>query len=280
VPRRTSTNRRLYSDADIERLQLLRAAVTVGHSVGQLTGLTNDELRGILRRASGDRSSSTAGLASEANSAPFFIEASVSAILDLDSEALGLALTRAEIALSRLSLIDDVVIPLVQKLGNLWSEGSLKIAHEHMASSVIRTFLGDILRFCEVPPTASPIVFTTPVGQLHELGALIAAVAAASEGWQSIYLGPNLPAEEITAAVEQTQASMVGLSIVYPPGDPRVHQELRALRHYVSEAVVLIVGGRSAEAYAEALEVTRAIRIQNIPSFREKLESVRLLGFS
>jgi len=49
-------------------------------------------------------------------------------------------------------------------------------------------------------------------------------------------------------------------------------------RHWaaiVSERVVLIVGGRAAEAYSEALEAIGAIRVQDIPSFRRRLESLR-----
>ncbi|NIO11688.1 MAG: MerR family transcriptional regulator [Deltaproteobacteria bacterium] len=277
VPCRTLTNRRLYSEANIERLGLLKNAVMTGNSIGQIAGLTNDEIRKILGRGEGveKASSPTALPASEASSSLFLVEASVSAVLDLDAGALERTLTRAEINLSKLSLIDQVVVPLVQKLGDLWSDGSLKIVHEHMASSVIRTFLGDILRFSEVPPTAIPIILTTPVGHLHELGALIAAVTSASEGWRSMYLGPNLPAEEITNAAERTQAKVVGLSVVYPPDDPRVIRELKALRRYLSETVVLVVGGQAAEAYSEALDAIGAIQLKDIPSFRVRLASLR-----
>ncbi|NIO03254.1 MAG: MerR family transcriptional regulator [Proteobacteria bacterium] len=277
APGRSPTNRRLYSEANIERLGLLKNAVMVGHSIGQLAGLTNDEIRKILGRGEGgyESPSPTSTPTFHIASPLFFVEASVSALLDLDSGALERLLTRAEITLSKFSLIDQVIVPLVQKLDELWSSGSLKIVHEHMASSVIRTFLGDILRFCEIPPTASPIIMTTPVGQLHELGALIAAVAAASEGWRSIYLGPNLPAEEITNGVEQTQATVVGLSLVYPPDDPRVLREIKTLRRCLPERVVLIVGGRAAEAYSKALEAIGAIHVQDIPSFRRRLESLR-----
>jgi len=50
VPGRGPANRRLYSEANIERLGLMKNAVMVGHSIGQLAGLTNDEIRRILGR--------------------------------------------------------------------------------------------------------------------------------------------------------------------------------------------------------------------------------------
>jgi len=38
-PRRNETNRRLYSNSDIRRLQLLRRAVQSGHSISQVAAL-------------------------------------------------------------------------------------------------------------------------------------------------------------------------------------------------------------------------------------------------
>src|SRR4028119_341939 len=45
IPGRTQTGHRAYTDADIERLQLLRDATQAGHSISRITHLPNDELR-------------------------------------------------------------------------------------------------------------------------------------------------------------------------------------------------------------------------------------------
>ena len=50
TPVRTPTNRRLYSEADIERLHLLRRATLAGHSIGQIAGLPIDDLRALVAR--------------------------------------------------------------------------------------------------------------------------------------------------------------------------------------------------------------------------------------
>jgi methanogenic corrinoid protein MtbC1 len=196
-------------------------------------------------------------------------------MVNLDGSALETSLRRGAINLSRHALMDDVIVPLLQKLGDLWSAGSVKTVHEHMASSVIRTFLGEMLLLSEIPDSAPNIIATTPAGQLHELGALIAAVTATSEGWRTTYLGPNLPAEEITSGAMKTQARVIALSIVYPADDPRLVGELERLSRYVSDHVVLIVGGRAAEAYRSTLEAIGALILHDMVSFRGKLESLK-----
>src|SRR5574342_712996 len=47
-PMRTPTNRRLYSDADIQRLLLLQRATAAGHAIGQVAHLTNENIQKII----------------------------------------------------------------------------------------------------------------------------------------------------------------------------------------------------------------------------------------
>jgi len=276
-PERTPKNRRLYSEADIERLCLLKKASGKGHSIGQLAGLTREELQEIVKQGEPVSEVSVPSLIEdETDSSPgFYYEACLTAVKDLDVRGLDHALNLASIRLTRLTLIEQVIAPLVQKIGDLWAEGSLKVANEHMSSAVIRSFLGDLLRSSEVPPEAPKMIVATPTGQLHELGALIVATVANAVGWHAIYFGPNLPAEEIAVAVERTGARVVALSIVSPEDDPRLPGELRKLRRYLPESTVIIAGGRAAPGSQKTLEDIGALIIQDIHSLPENLEALR-----
>lgn len=276
-PKRTATNRRLYSEDDIERLQLLQRAIQAGHTIGQIADLTTDALLELLNHEEGNLAESLPfghGDRFEASTRSH-VEACLAAVENLDAHTLGLTLSRATVTLSKLYLIEQVIVPLIERLGDLWAEGYFRPSHEHMASAVIRSFLGDILRTSQVPPTAPGILVTTPVGQLHELGALVIAAVAVSVGWRTTYLGPNLPAEEIVGAAEQSQSRVVALSVVYPTGDPRLIEELTKLAQNLPDTVVIIAGGRAADAYGETLDRIGAIRLSDISSFRAKLVSLQ-----
>lgn len=95
----------------------------------------------------------------------------------------------------------------------------------------------------------------------------MAAVTAASQGWRVLYLGPNLPAEEIAGAAHQAGASVVALSISYPPDDTRLDQEVAALRKYVGPEVTIVAGGRAAPSYRLALDSVRAIYVSDMNVF-------------
>lgn len=281
TPHRTDTSRRMYSDRDVERLILLRSVTGAGRAISQVAGLSMDELRELTnedtRAASGPPARAKPG--SPADERPE-IGRAMEAVGALDAEGLRAVLAGASLSMTRTRLLDDLVIPLVEEIGERWHAGTLRIAAEHLATSVIQSFLTDFLRTAGSPGSPSAVVVVaTPVGQRHQLGALMAAAAALSEGWGVIYLGSNLPAEEIAAAAVQKSARAIALSLVYPPDDPMLPGELRTLRDLMPAGTWLAVGGRAATAYQAVLSEVGASLILDLVEFGRTLSAVRSGGW-
>ncbi|MCL4709260.1 MerR family transcriptional regulator [bacterium] len=278
VPERTATNRRLYSDADIEKLMLLGKAVKSGHGIGNIAELSAERLRQILSIDNAPEARAervTAPAPKEPATSRFYLEACMAAVKRLDGSELERAIGRAAVALSQPVLIDEVLVHLIHRVGEMWHDGRLRVIHEHLVTAVIRSFWGSLRSGQETPGNAPNLVITTPAGQLHELGAVMAAATAAAMGWKITYLGPNLPAEEIAAALEFNPALAVALSIVYPEDDPLLENELRKLRRYLPREVALIVGGRAVENYKKVLEEIGASLVYDMAGFRETLAGLR-----
>ena len=278
TPARTSTNRRVYSDEDIERLKLLRQATLTGRSIGQVAGLKTAALRALMAEDVAALPVAPAVFEGQTNgtSPTACLADALEAAEQLDAQGLQRTLNRAAAGFSRPVLIDQVVVPLMHKIGDRWRDGSLRVAHEHLASAVVRTLLGGMEMGSQTSGSASRLIVATPSGQLHEIGALIVAVTAASEGWQVTYLGPNLPADEIVGAAHQNHARAVALSIVYPSDDPRVSEELLRLRRLMSPETAVLVGGSTCESYAPALDAIGAVRLHDMLAFRNHLELLRV----
>lgn len=279
APERTETNRRLYSDADIARLQWLRQAVQAGQSIGRIARLPQAELEKLVRadQTAAPPARMPAGGEAEANRGgpEEFIERALVAVQGLDAAALEEQLVRASVALSQPDLLEELVQPLMERIGRMWQEGDLRVADEHMATAAVRSFTGNMRAAFQVSETAPHAVATTPAGQLHELGALLASVAAASEGWNSTFLGPNLPAEEIAAAAAQKGARAVLLGISYPGDDPRLGGELLKLGRLLGDGTALFAGGRAAPQYRHFLEQAGAATLENLGGLRGALGLLR-----
>ncbi|HEY4573093.1 MAG TPA: MerR family transcriptional regulator [Thermoanaerobaculia bacterium] len=278
APGRTETRRRFYSDEDVERLLLLRRVVSSGRGISQVAGLSNPELEALI-----EAEPAPAAYAPPSPAASEEVDEVAEALLNrclaaaqrLDAREMELELDRASVLFSRTHLIERVLVPLMRRVGDLWHQGALRPLHEHMASSVVRSFLGGMRGACHPELSAPHLVATTPARQRHELGALLAAATAACEGWQVTYLGPDLPPEEIAAAALQKGARAVALSITYPPDDPLLVDDLRRLRRLLGPQTLLIVGGRASSAYANVLQEIGALRLEDLAGLRRELHGMR-----
>ena len=273
VPHRSPKNRRLYSEEDVQRLQLLKQITDAGHSISQVAQLDSKELSDLAQRGA-----KVTARTRENHVRPLQRSAKndhckdcLTAVLKLDPDGLERSYDQAAIDLTRTALLRDLIVPLFRDIGELWRKGSLKIVNEHIATSVTRTFLLNILRATEVTDPAPAIVVATTVGQWHDVGALIVALTAAENGWHPIYYGPNLPAEEIAAGVKQSGGRAVAISVTHLQNHHPLIEELRKLRRYVDRDVTLFVGGRAVADYAQILEEIDAKYISDIEQFSGEL---------
>lgn len=257
VPLRTEGGTRRYRASDLERLRQVKAAVDAGYRIGDVARLDPDELARILANQ-GERESSTD-----------VCDTIVAALSRLDAEAAErlIALQLAALGPSRFARL--VATPVLSRIGTDWAAGEMCIAAEHMASAVLRSVLGASLRPSTFTTAGAPILFATLPGERHELGLLVAAITAAAAGGRVVYLGADLPIEELVHAANVTGAVALALSMVASEaGVARDH--VRALREQLPGEVEIWAGG----SLASLIEAVPGVTL--IESFDTLERSVQL----
>lgn len=271
-PSRTESGRRLYSDHDIERLSLLRRATAGGRTIGSIAALPERELSSLVREdlAAGDSPGDHEG---EPGTALRLEADCLAAIEAFDGERLRSILSRAMVRLSPVSFIDELVAPLMRQVGDLWAARDLNPGQEHLASSVVAAALQDVIGILQDPsPRALEVVVATPAGQQHGIGAMLVAASAAAVGWRVTYLGADLPAEDIAAAVRSRDAHALALSVIYPPDDPDLPGELVRIWNTLPARVGVVVGGASAASYAQTVRAIGATLARDLEDLRSFLD--------
>jgi len=182
-----------------------------------------------------------------------FLDDALKAIVALDPRGLEAVLNQSLLHLSKPVLRKDFLGPLLEEVGERWCDGRLRVAHEHMASAVIISFLSGVNARYQVTPGSPLVAVAAPGGTHHEMGALLAASHAFEAGWDVLYLGANMPAEDLAATAATRKVRAVLLSIVYPAGDPGVEAQMRELRKLIGPAIPIVVGGMAAATYRDVL---------------------------
>jgi len=243
TPGRSEGGARLYSDAEVDRLRLLKRAVDRGHAIGQIATLGEPE----LERLAGGPSGVAAG---HAETAGELLHEFVQAVTTFDATQAERLLERARVLLSARELVLEVLVPLLSCVGQAWLRGELCTASEHVASTLVREHASRLLRQIPADAGAELLLVSTPAAELHELGALLAAAIAKIHGYDVLYLGPNLPAEEIARAARVARADLVAISIVALEPEAAA-AEVRALMAALPRGVDLLLGGAQAGPVSE-----------------------------
>ncbi len=274
-PGRSEGGRRLYSDDDIERLRLLRRASAAGRRISQIARLNGAELVDLVQEDEREKAVAEIEPAPGEAQAVELLKAAVTAAERLEGRGLEAVLNRALVTLGAAALIELVLAPLMVHLGEAWEHGSLRPAHEHLASTVVVRILGKLIESAEPASGAPKLVVATLSEQLHEFGALFAAAVAATEGWRVTYLGRDLPAEDIAAAAGEVGAAAVAVSVVYQTSARKLEEELRKLRQQLPNRIPVFVGGAGADELSATLESLGATHMESLSDFRMALAQIR-----
>jgi len=198
----------------------------------------------------------------------------LSAAEHLDPAALEGALKRGALVAGTAMFIDEALPRFLRDVGERWHRGSFTPAHEHLASDTVRRVLGWLVEAYDVARDAPVLLVATPSTEMHELGAMLAAAAAAGEGWRVVYLGPNLPAADIVGAASQVGAAAIALSVVFADGESTV-RELRTIVATLPPGTVMMIGGPAAIRLERLIADTDIRVVRDLDSLRAFLRDRR-----
>jgi DNA-binding transcriptional MerR regulator len=260
-PARSNGGTRLYSDADIRRLRRLRQAVDGGHSISQAARLSETELDELIADAQPSIEAADPYRAVRER----FIEA----IRTMDVVAADQELAHAAMLFPARELVKKIVAPILDEIGERWANKEFGVAHEHLASGLLRSTLGSLFRLYPPSGNADTMVLATPAGQRHELGLLLAALLAAAHGWRVVCLGADVPAAEIAIAVRLTNARVLTLSVA--TGHSGIDEELAAISRLVPFSTRIWIGGAEAAKHGDLITRANWILVRNLEELEDRL---------
>ncbi|MBS3963743.1 MAG: MerR family transcriptional regulator [Methylomonas sp.] len=243
-PVRSDSGRRSYSHNDLEKLKLLASLTREGHAISKIAGLNCDDLRHIQQQGANDPR--------RPDSAIF--EEIVDALKHYRIERCEQLLKRALIAHEPLDYVRNVLLPALQKVGQLWHDDKLNIAQEHLFSSCVKRLVMAMVNNLHHPSRhQKSILLATPSGEPHEFGILLCSLIAASLQMTCYYLGVNLPMKDILDAVRHLQPDVMVLGVLTIPPEQETLAELEVMRQFMQTNESRIwLGGHGARHWLDS----------------------------
>jgi MerR family transcriptional regulator, light-induced transcriptional regulator len=197
-PARSEGGFRLYSDADEQRVALMRAHLRSGLAAAEAAQLAIEGGGEWAAEIAPDGRPELAAGAERLRAAlDEFAEAEAQAALD-DLFA----------SFTVETVLDAVILPYLVDLGERWSAGEATVAQEHFASNLIRGRLLGIGRGWDAGEGPRAVLACAP-GELHDLGLIAFALVLHRRGWRITYLGPDTPVESLVDTAERLSPELV-----------------------------------------------------------------------
>jgi MerR family transcriptional regulator, light-induced transcriptional regulator len=225
-PTRTAGGFRLYSAADEARVRRMQGHVANGLAAAQAAQLSLS-----AEPAQSSAPSAAAMLDDEASMLAEFLDR-------LDESAANNALDRLFSAYTVEAVLQRVLIPYLQRLGQRWEAGEVSVAQEHFASNLIRGRLLGLAQGWGQGRGPAAVLACLP-GELHELGLLVFGVALRRRGWRITYLGTNSPIDAVADVTRSLPPAVVVLFSVDPGNFSKHATEIAQL---AQQAHVLLAG--------------------------------------
>ena len=231
-PARTEGNQRLYSDRDIATIAWLRDQTRAGMSISRAVQLyRNQDVLGERRdeenAAAAGREPSKNG---EADRLAGFRDEVVEALLGFDAVAADRAVEEATALLSVEDVCLHVLQPALYEIGDRWARGEIEVSGEHFASAFVIRKLGALFNLSQPEVGRGPIVAACLEGELHEVGLLLTCLFLSRRGFRILYLGANLPLDDLLRTIERIRPPLVLVSASITATAERLAAATRELR--------------------------------------------------
>jgi DNA-binding transcriptional MerR regulator len=235
---RTEGGHRRYDEVDIQRVRLMAQLTGRGVPAGTAARVaTSVDAAGLASALGPGTGFPAAGQGASASA----VEAIVSSAAALDAEGLARIYQRVTRESDLVSAWTSVLAPALRRIGERWSDGSLGVDSEHLASELLVTELRSLTRANRARVGGRrEVVLASADEEQHYLPLVAIEAELSLQGIGCVFLGPRVPVEALIDLVGRASPPVVFLwaSISRPANDP-----LWEALSSVERPLKLVVGG-------------------------------------
>ena len=164
------------------------------------------------------------------------------------------ALEACEKLHSPLAVIDDMLMPAMGKVGELFGAGKMFLPQVVKSARVMKRAVEALMPYIEngsaqAAKSAGKVVMATVKGDVHDIGKNIVSVVTACNGYQIKDLGVMVDCQTIADAAQQWEADAIGLSGLITPSLDEMIKVVRELERRGMKTDVIIGGATTSQLH-------------------------------
>lgn len=203
---KNSNNSRLYSEADVARLRLLRQAVESGHPIGRVADLPNNEIQELLGLL---KSQQNIKISLDDTPYPIAITRFKEALQSFNIKTADAELSTPATILERRLFIKHILVPLIQDIS---VDESLSGVTKQVGFNLIRNLIGALSKLHSYRHGPEIMILVSHSDEADKLRMLSATLLASSHGLNAYYIGADLSSFEIYDSAIMTKADVLVVS--------------------------------------------------------------------
>jgi methanogenic corrinoid protein MtbC1 len=110
------------------------------------------------------------------------------------------------------ALIDDGLVPVQRRVGELWELSLIDVADEHAITSIVEELLSAIVLHLSRGTPRHRVIFACPEGEWHSLPARISSELLQTHNWSVTFAGASTPSATLAALARSHRPLAVVLS--------------------------------------------------------------------
>ena len=189
-PKRTPTGIRYYNDDDLKKILAIAVLLKSGYKISKVAKLTKDELNLELSKIEENNIDDNTKYEKYINSLL------ASGILFNEKE-FNYHFNKAQELFDLLEIYENIIYPLLMKIGAMWGKDDMNPIQEHFISNLIRQKILKAIDELEEPNSNREIILFLPEKETHEIGLLIANFILKKEGLKTYYFGQQTPVKNL-----------------------------------------------------------------------------------
>lgn len=231
-PRRTATNIRYYNNEELKAVLNIALLNKYGYKISHIDRMAPEEISGHILSLSDPRAVQER-----------IINDLVKEMVDMDIEQFDKTISGFIASKGIERAINQIIFPFLEKIGILWQTGHINPAQEHLVSNLIRQKLITAIDHSTCPlEKEQTFLLFLPEGEHHELGLLFMHYLLRSRGLKVIYLGANVPVEDLAFVADIKQPDVIFTHLTSPAGTFHFEKFLQLVSHKIKDHQLVISG--------------------------------------